>query len=229
MRWAMKSKGAYDWSLQYQSAKWPPQFYHNFCVEKRTLHQCSVLLRSGLRQFVSLYKGRTSPAVLVQGWRLKSRNLPLLSLALMVGKRHWLLEGKATCQIKHQIENRCDNCILGTIIVRLPDTPLRQEFQIKPPDVLCREVWTTGDETTLLSVCHMVFHQILTYCIPYRQKLTGFSVVPRQHFTHPLEKWVWSTAYSIFVQVCRNAGALFFSNLMLDAIKNCIWHCVPTI
>ena len=27
---------------------------------------------------------------------------------------------------------------------------------------------------------------------------------------------VWSTAYSILVQVCRNAGTLFFSNLILD-------------
>jgi len=36
------------------------------------------------------------------------------------------------------------------------------------------------------------------------------SLVPRSHFSNPPEKWVWSTAYSIFVQVCRNAGALFF-------------------
>ena len=38
-------------------------------------------------------------------------------------------------------------------------------------------------------------------------------------FRAPPEKWVWSIAYSIFVQVRRNVGALFFSNLMLDVIR----------
>ena len=38
------------------------------------------------------------------------------------------------------------------------------------------------------------------------------SLVSRPHFSRPLEKWVRSTAYSIFVQVRRNVGALFFSN-----------------
>ena len=55
------------------------------------------------------------------------------------------------------------------------------------------------------------------------------SLVPRPHFSRPPEKWVWSTAYSIFVQVRRNVGALFFSNLTLDVIKDCIPHRVPTI
>ena len=55
------------------------------------------------------------------------------------------------------------------------------------------------------------------------------SLVPRPHFSRPPEKWVWSTAYSIFVQVRRNAGTLFFSNLTLDIIKDCILHRVPTI
>ena len=31
-------------------------------------------------------------------------------------------------------------------------------------------------------------------------------------------------AYSIFTQVHRNVGALFFSNLMLDVIEYCIPH-----
>ena len=52
------------------------------------------------------------------------------------------------------------------------------------------------------------------------------SLVSRLHFSHLPEKWVWSTAYSIFVQVRRNVGALFFSNLMFDVIKDCIPHCV---
>ena len=45
---------------------------------------------------------------------------------------------------------------------------------------------------------------------------------------HPKNR-VWSTAYTIFVQVHRNTGTLFFSNLMLDVIEDCIPHCVPTI
>ena len=32
--------------------------------------------------------------------------------------------------------------------------------------------------------------------------------------------------YSIYVQVRRNAGALFFSNLTLGVIEDCIPHCV---
>ena len=34
------------------------------------------------------------------------------------------------------------------------------------------------------------------------------SLVSRPHFSRLPEKWVWSTAYSIFVQVRRNVGAL---------------------
>ena len=49
---------------------------------------------------------------------------------------------------------------------------------------------------------------------------------PDRIFRAPPEKWVWSTAYSIFVQVGRNVSALFFSNLMFDVIKDCIPHCV---
>ena len=45
----------------------------------------------------------------------------------------------------------------------------------------------------------------------------------------PPEKRVWWTAYSVFVQVRRNAGALFFSNLTLDVIEDCIPHCVLAI
>ena len=40
---------------------------------------------------------------------------------------------------------------------------------------------------------------------------------------------VWSTTYSIFIQVHRNAGTLFFSNLTLDIIEYCIPYCMPTI
>ena len=43
------------------------------------------------------------------------------------------------------------------------------------------------------------------------------------------EKWLWWTAYSIFIQVRRNVGALSFSNLMLDIIEDCIPRCVWTI
>ena len=62
-------------------------------------------------------------------------------------ERCWLLEGKATQQIKQQIENRPDNCILGTIIMHLLDAPLWQEIQAKPPEVLRWGVWTAGHET----------------------------------------------------------------------------------
>ena len=45
-------------------------------------------------------------------------------------------------------------------------------------------------------------------------------------FFVPTGKWVWSTAYPIFVQVRWN---VFFSNFMLDVIKDCIPNCVPMI
>ena len=38
----------------------------------------------------------------------------------------------------------------------------------------------------------------------------GMVVFPQPHFLCPLEKWVSSTAYTNFVEVCRNAGTLFF-------------------
>ena len=47
---------------------------------------------------------------------MKFAALSLATDALMVRKRCWLLEGKATQQIEQQTENRSDNCILGTII-----------------------------------------------------------------------------------------------------------------
>ena len=55
------------------------------------------------------------------------------------------------------------------------------------------------------------------------------SLVSRLHFLHPPEKWVWSTAYSIFIQMHQHSSALFFSNLMPDIIEDCIPRCVPTI
>ena len=48
------------------------------------------------------------------------------------------------------------------------------------------------------------------------------SLIPRLHFSCGSAKWVWSTAYSIFVQVRQHSGALFFSNLTLDIIEDCI-------
>ena len=51
----------------------------------------------------------------------------------------------------------------------------------------------------------------------HRESLARPSLVSRPHFSRPPEKWVWSTAYSIFVQVRRNVGALFFSNLTLTS------------
>ena len=45
------------------------------------------------------------------------------------------------------------------------------------------------------------------------------SLVPRLYFSRLVENWVWSTAYSIFVQMGQNAGALFFSNECLTALK----------
>ena len=38
----------------------------------------------------------------------------------------------------------------------------------------------------------------------------GMVVFPQPHFLCPLEKWVSSTAYTNFVEVCWNAGTLFF-------------------
>ena len=45
------------------------------------------------------------------------------------------------------------------------------------------------------------------------------SLILRPHFSHPPEEWVLSTAYSIFVQACRNAGALFFLIQRLTSSK----------
>ena len=59
--------------------------------------------------------------------------------------------------------------------------------------------------------------------------LNSPTLVPRPHFSGPLEKWVRSTAYSIFVQVRRNTGALFSFNLNLDVIEDCIPHRMPTV
>ena len=47
------------------------------------------------------------------------------------------------------------------------------------------------------------------------------SLVPRMDFSHLQVNCVWSTTYSIFVQVGQNAGRLF-SNLTLDIIEDCI-------
>ena len=44
------------------------------------------------------------------------------------------------------------------------------------------------------------------------------SLVPI-YFSYLVENWVWSTAYSIFVQMGQNAGPLFFSNECLTALK----------
>ena len=66
--------------------------------------------------------------------------------ALMVREHCWLVEGKATRQIKQQIEERIDNCIPGTIIVRSLDTPLWQEIQITRHS-LPKGAWTAGHET----------------------------------------------------------------------------------
>ena len=65
----------------------------------------------------------------------------------------------------------------------------------------------------------------LCECLAYK---TNNSLVPRNHFLCLPEKWVWSTAYqnSIFIQMCWNTGAVLFSNLMLDIIKDCIPHCM---
>ena len=112
------------------------------------------LLTSKFRRFASLREGRMSPAVLAQVWWLKSGSLPPLSLATdasMVRKHCWLLEGKATQQIEQQIENRSNNCILGTIIIRSLDTPSWQEIQVKPPEVRRRGRGQLG--TRLNSTC----------------------------------------------------------------------------
>ena len=61
------------------------------------------------------------PAVLAQDWQLKSGSLLLPSLStdpLLVRKSCWL-RGKAT---QSQLQNKSDNCILGTIVMHLPNT-----------------------------------------------------------------------------------------------------------
>ena len=48
------------------------------------------------------------------------------------------------------------------------------------------------------------------------------SLVSRPHFSRPPEKWVRSTSYSIFAEVRRNVGVLFFSNLTFHGV--CRFH-----
>ena len=64
--------------------------------------------------------------------------------------------------------------------------------------------------------------QIVFHHIVYSAVMVLVSLVPRQDFSRLLENCVWSTTYSIFVQVGQNAGRLFFSNLTLDIIEDCI-------
>ena len=52
--------------------------------------------------------------------------------------------------------------------------------------------------------------------------MVSLSLIPRSQFIRLPEKWVWSTAYSIFVQVRWNVGAFFFFNLTFDVIEDCI-------
>ena len=94
------------------------------CERENSMHQCSVLKGLGYNKstyeqtcFASLREESMSPAVLAQAWRMRSGSLPLFSLAtdaLMIRERCWLLERKATQQIEQQMQNRSDNCILGT-------------------------------------------------------------------------------------------------------------------
>ena len=53
--------------------------------------------------------------------------------------------------------------------------------------------------------------------------------VSRPHFSCLPKKMGLETAYSIFIKLYRNAGALLFSNIMLDVIEDYIPHYVPTI
>ena len=56
------------------------------------------------------------------------------------------------------------------------------------------------------------------------------SLVPRPHFLHPPEKWVWSTAYSILFK----CAGMLTHYLTLDIIKDSTLrvnnlHCVPSL
>lgn len=65
------------------------------------------------------------PAVLAQDWQLKvcySLHYQLSTDPLLVRKSCWL-RGKAT---QRQLQNKADNCILGTIVMHLPDTLLKE-------------------------------------------------------------------------------------------------------
>ena len=84
---------------------------------------------------------------------------------------------------------------------------------------LCTSLLSTGCDCTsqYLPPLHTRSDQIL------------WVLSPDCIFSHTPEKWVWSTTYSIFVQVHQNVGTLFFFNLTLDVIKDCIPHCMPMI
>ena len=130
VRWEQSNRRMHNWKSLHHHQNGHLDFILRFAVKRElcVLALCSLDM---------------SLAGFSQGWGQKWGSLPLLSLVTddsMVRKCCWLLEGKATQPIEQQAENRSDNCILA-IFIHLPDTPLWQEIQIKPQDVL-RQGWT---------------------------------------------------------------------------------------
>ena len=146
------------------------------CAKENSVDQRSVLLRAELQQTYL----KTSSGVCEFAWgkdvagclssssmtEIRKFAAPFTSDWSFDGrKRCRLLEGKAIQQIKQQIENRPDNYILGTIIMRSLDTPLWQEIQIRPPDVLRWGAWTAGHETNTQTHTQTHTHTHTCMCV----------------------------------------------------------------
>ena len=158
-------------SLHNESAKRPCWFYFKVCkccAKERTLHQCSVLLegigynKPTVEQTQAVWKfvwGKDVASCFSSTTEIRSLLLVLLATdALMVRNiAAWLCESNTTQQ--KQRTGLIIAFLLGTIIVHLPDMPLWQEIQIKPPDVLSPPRGAAVHETMnyLKNLCQRIY------------------------------------------------------------------------
>ena len=115
------------------------------------------LLISKFRQFVSLCEGRMLPALLLDDWNQKVCHSFNQQLMLW-----WLGNVADYLKVKlhnNSSRNRSDECILGTIIMRLLSTPLWQEIQILGT-ILCTNTSQTNMQFKSWLLCCNLFSSV---------------------------------------------------------------------